>query len=69
MQAAVNWFGPTDFLQMDQQFAGTGCPTDPDAAGSPESMLVGAPIQEQPALSQAVNPIAYVTADAPPFLI
>ncbi|HSN76363.1 MAG TPA: alpha/beta hydrolase [Anaerolineae bacterium] len=69
VQAVVDWFGPTDFLQMDQQFAGTSCPATHDAADSPESMLLGAPIQTVPEQAQAVNPITYVTPDAPPFLI
>ena len=38
VQAVVDWFGPTDFLQMDQQFAGTSCPVTHDAADSPESL-------------------------------
>jgi acetyl esterase/lipase len=69
VQAVVDWFGPTDFLQMDQQFAGTSCPATHDAADSPESMLLGAPIQTVPEQAQAVNPITYVTPDDPPFLI
>ena len=32
-------------------------------------MLLGAPIQTVPEQAQAVNPITYVTSDAPPFLI
>jgi acetyl esterase/lipase len=40
-----------------------------DAATSPESRLVGAPIQTVPDRVQAASPLTYVTADAPPFLI
>ena len=69
VQAVVDWFGPTDFLQMDQQFAGTSCPANHDDANSPESQLVGAPIQTVPDKVQLVNPITYVSAKAPPFLI
>lgn len=69
VQAVVDWFGPTDFLQMDQQFAGTSCPATHDDANSPESMLLGAPIQTVPEQAQAVNPITYASSDAPPFLI
>jgi acetyl esterase/lipase len=69
VQAVVDWFGPTDFLQMDQQFAGTSCPATHDAADSPESQLMGAPIQTVPDQVQAVNPVTYVTPDDPPFLI
>lgn len=69
VQAVVDWFGPTDFLQMDAQFAGTSCPVTHDAADSPESKLVGAPIQTVPDKVKLVNPITYVSADAPAFLI
>ena len=69
VQAVVDWFGPTDFLQMDAQFAGTACPVDHNAANSPESTLVGAPIQTKPETSKLMNPITYVSAKAPPFLI
>ncbi len=69
VQAVVDWFGPTDFLQMDKQFAGTSCPVNHDAANSPESMLLGAPIQTVPEQAQAANPITYVSATAAPFLI
>ena len=69
VQAVVDWFGPTDFLQMDKQFAGTSCPVTHDAADSPESQLVGAPIQTVPDKVKLVNPITYVTAEAPAFLI
>ncbi len=69
VQAVVDWFGPTDFLQMDAQFAGTACPQDHNAANSPESQLVGAPIQTKPDLVKLVNPITYISPKAPPFLI
>lgn len=69
VQAVVDWFGPTDFLQMDQQFAGTSCPVNHDAANSPESQVIGAAIQTVPDKAQAANPITYVSAKAPPFLI
>ncbi len=76
VQAVVDWFGPTDFLQMDSQARGDGCPAafegkGHDSPDSPESRLVGAPIQERPDLAQAANPIGYIRAGMPPppFLI
>ena len=69
VQAVVDWFGPTDFLQMDQQFTGTNCPANHNQANSPESQLIGAPIQDKPEATRAANPITYVSAKAPPFLI
>jgi acetyl esterase/lipase len=69
VQAVVDWFGPTDFLQMDAQFAGTSCPANHNEASSPESQLVGAPIQTVPDKVKQVNSITYISAKAPPFLI
>ncbi len=69
VQAVVDWFGPTDFLQMDKQFTGTSCPVNHDAANSPESQVIGAAIQTVPDKTEAANPITYVSAKAPPFLI
>jgi acetyl esterase/lipase len=40
-----------------------------DAAASPESRLVGAPVQTVPDRVRAASPISYVGKDAPPFLI
>lgn len=69
VQAVVDWFGPIDFLAMDAQFAGTACPATHDAADSPESMLVGAPIQTVPEIVATTNPMNYVDAADAPFLI
>jgi acetyl esterase/lipase len=67
VQAVVDFFGPTDFLQMDAHRLPGGMVHDtPD---SPESQLVGGPIQEHPDRVARANPVTYVTADAPPFLI
>lgn len=62
-QAVVDWFGPTDFLKMGKN------KIDHDAANSPESLLVGGPIQENKEKVAAANPITYVSKDDPPFLI
>jgi acetyl esterase/lipase len=69
VQAVVDWFGPIDFLAMDEQFAGTSCPQSHDAADSPESQLVGAAIQTVPDLVAATNPINYIDASDAAFLI
>lgn len=69
VQAVCNWYGPTDFLQMDDHLL-------PDAelahnpADSPESQLVGGPIQDNADKVAAANPISYIgTGPIPPFLI
>ncbi len=69
VQAVVDWFGPIDFLQMDAQFAGTACPQTHDAANSPESKLMGAPIQTIPDRVATTNPMNYITPDDAPFFI
>ena len=69
VQAVVDWFGPIDFLAMDTQFAGTECPANHDAADSPESMLVGAPIQTVPDIVATTNPMNYIDTTDAPFLI
>ena len=69
VQAVIDWFGPIDFLQMDAQFSGAPCPANHDAPDSPESQLIGAPIQTRPDLVKMVNPITYISPEASPFLI
>jgi len=67
VQAVLDFFGPTDFLQMDAHRLPEGMVHD--MAESPESELVGGPIQERPAEVARANPVTYVTPEAPPFLI
>ena len=65
--AVVDLFGPTDFLQMDAHRMPEGMVHDD--ADSPESELVGGPIQKNPDAVARANPVTYVSPDAPPFLI
>lgn len=67
VQAVVDYFGPTDFLQMDAHRPPDGMLHD--VADSPESELIGGPIQEHKAKVAAANPITYITPHTPPFLI
>ena len=70
VQVAVDWFGPTDFLKMDEQFieSGLGLP-DHSQADSPESRYIGARIIDVPDKVRRANPITYIHADMPPILI
>jgi acetyl esterase/lipase len=68
VQAVVDFFGPTDFLQMDAH-AVSGATMKHDPANSPESRLIGGAIQENVDKVKRANPISYVTKDAPPFFI
>lgn len=69
VQAVVDWFGPIDFLKMDEQFAGTSCGQTYNAANSPEFKLVGAEIQTVPDLVGTTNPMNYIDASDAPFFI
>lgn len=68
VQAVVDWFGPTDFTQMSR-FSPPHAPFDHDAADSPESQLIGGPVQQHKERAARANPITYVSKDDPPFLI
>ncbi|MCX6901026.1 MAG: alpha/beta hydrolase [Verrucomicrobia bacterium] len=69
VQAVCDWFGPTDFLQMEAHALTPGKPFSHDAADSPESLFIGGAIQENKEKAQRANPITYATPDDPPFLI
>ncbi|MFB1298891.1 alpha/beta hydrolase fold domain-containing protein [Mycobacterium sp. pW049] len=67
VRAAINLFGPTDFLAMDAHRLPEGQIHDePD---SPESELMGFPIQTDRAAVEKANPATYVTAGSPPVFI
>ncbi|CAM4459055.1 alpha/beta hydrolase [Paenibacillus tarimensis] len=71
VQAVVDWFGPTDFLTMDELFAESD--VEPAlvhlAADSPESLLIGNKITEEPEKVRAANPETYISRHTPPFFI
>ena len=68
VQAVVDFFGPTDLLQMGAQ-ALPNSPIQHDSPKSPESRLIGGPIQENHDKAAQANPIKYITHGAPPFFI
>ena len=68
VQAVVDFFGPTDFLQMTAHSL-PNSPIKHDSPTSPESRLIGGAIQENPNKVGQANPIKYITRDAPPFFI
>ncbi|WP_159952470.1 alpha/beta hydrolase [Rhizobium sp. 18065] len=69
VQAVISWFGPTDFLKMDDYFAETLAGTaDHSDADSPESKLLGGKITDIPGTVRAANPETWLTPDCPPFL-
>jgi acetyl esterase/lipase len=70
VRAAIDWFGPTDFLTMDEQLAANGLgPTDHSEALSPESRYLGAKITEVPERVRLASPITYVDGSMAPILL
>jgi acetyl esterase/lipase len=67
VQAVVDYYGPTDFSQMDAHRLPEGMLHDPPQ--SPESLLVGGAVQEKKAEVARANPITYVSRSTAPFLI
>ena len=68
VQAVVDWFGPTDVTLMAKQ-SGPRSMIQHDAPNSPESRLLGGPVQEKRDLARTANPLTYVDRNDPPFLI
>ncbi|WP_402373072.1 alpha/beta hydrolase fold domain-containing protein [Isoptericola rhizosphaerae] len=63
--AVVDWFGPTDFLAMDEQAAEIGCaPSSHSADDSPESRYVGSPVRTAPDLAALAGPLPHLAAGA-----
>lgn len=61
----VDYFGPSDLLTMGKYPSRM----DHDAADSPESKLVGGPLQQTKQAARSASPTTYVSKDDPPFLI
>jgi acetyl esterase/lipase len=70
VQAAVAFYPPTNFQEMDA-WALQPCtaPRCHDDVSSPESQLVGCAIQSCPEKTQAANPVRYISAADPPLMI
>ncbi len=67
VDAVVDWFGPTDITMMAECEGGGSI--DHNSPDSPESILVGGPIRENIEKGTLANPIHFVDASDPPFLI
>jgi acetyl esterase/lipase len=68
VRAGVIWYAPSNLLTMAAQNHPEGL-QDHDAPDSPESRLIGGPVQESPKESAAASPVNYVSPDAPPLLV
>lgn len=70
VQAAVDWFGPIDFLAMDEQLLENGYgPAEHGLADSPESRYLGAMLSDVPLKVALASPMTYIHKDMPPILI
>ncbi|KIV80839.1 hypothetical protein PV11_08315 [Exophiala sideris] len=67
VQGVVDYYAPTDFLQMDNH-APAASQTH-NHSNSPESKYIGGTITEHPDKVKRANPITYISASTPPFCI
>ena len=69
VQGVVDWFGPIEFARMDAQSAPNAMMKH-DLPTGPESKLLGCALPVCPSgLLELANPLSYVRATTPPFLI
>jgi len=70
VQGVIDFYGPSDFLQIDQGVPESCRNVQSHAApGSPESQLLGCPYPDCPDKAKQASPITHVSKKAPPFLI
>jgi acetyl esterase/lipase len=73
VQCVVDFFGPIDLTRMAAQAmaepAGAKSKFDHDAPNSPESKLVGGPIQKNKEKAATANPINFIDKDDAPVLM
>lgn len=73
VQAVVAWYGPTNFLKMDEHLAASGLLPPAgfrhNEPNSPESLLMGQIITEVPERVKVASPETYIRPGAPPFLL
>lgn len=65
VQAVVDWYGPTDLLFMRMYPSGI----DHDDPESPEGNLLDGAVPDNPERVALVNPVSFLSADDPPFLL
>jgi len=65
VDAVVDWYGPTDFLIMDE----CGSSMKHDDEKSPESSLIDGAIQSNKDACHLADPATYINSTTPPFLI
>lgn len=65
VKCVIDWFGPSELLRMND-FPST---INHDAKDSPESRLIGGPIQTLKAIARQASPVSHITAGDAAFLI
>ncbi|MFF2550296.1 alpha/beta hydrolase fold domain-containing protein [Nocardia sp. NPDC058058] len=68
VQAAVDWYGPTDFARMDDHLIRPVLLRH-DIENSPETHFLGVVPSQSPDLNRAASPLTYITPDTAPMLI
>jgi acetyl esterase/lipase len=73
VQCVVDWYGPTNFLKLDDWLNESGFTPRPgmehNAPHSPESLLLGEQITQVPDRVKAADPETYITPAMPPFFV
>jgi acetyl esterase/lipase len=73
IHAVIDWYGPKNFLKMDEQLEANGrlppVGFRHSEANSPESLLLGQAVTEIPEKVKEANPEIYIRPNTPPFLI
>lgn len=68
VQAAVAWYPPTDLFRLESQRLPES-PADHSSADAPESLLIGAAVEDHRELADSASPITYVSAASAPTLL
>lgn len=73
VQAVVDWYGPSNFLEMDADADAQGCARyagiGHDDPNSPEGRWLGGKPSSIPQVASRASPVAWVSVDDPPFII
>jgi acetyl esterase/lipase len=69
VQGVIDWFGPADFLSLDDHATAQGCPADHHLPDSPESRYLGSPLPQAAERARQASPLHHITPQAPPFLL
>jgi acetyl esterase/lipase len=69
VHAVVDFYGPTDFMIMDNLPDDCRNPMKHLVPDSPESLLLGCNIEDCIDKVKTANPVTYISKDDPPFLI